>query len=439
MNRHTFWWGAAFVVTLGEIAFLAFLFAPTNEKQTPAEMSRVSINGHNKAGSGPVGGSVGTPARLGSSRVRGEQFGTWGSTPPALQYEPGEIIVADPPQDFLTKVRAAGYSMVEDIQLVNLGGAIYRMKIPPGSTIVREQRALANLFPGILIDVNHRYQGQASAPAPAPAPANSPRAMAGWDMGSATCGRGIRIGMIDAAIDQSHPALRDSDVEFRSFHGQGQQPGSANHGTAVAAMLVGSPEWGGLLSGATLKAANIFERDATGRIVSVASGVAKAMDWLAGQRLHVVNFGIAGADNKVVRQIVDKAYRKNVVMIAAAGNWNTDQHPAYPAAYDGVIAVTAFGYGGVLLPDASFGSYIDFAAPGANILTASPGGGGQLWSGTSFASPFIAVLSALEVARGKGSDTLTLRAVLSQASVDLGVKGWDSRYGWGYINQQPAC
>ncbi len=437
MNKNTFWWISAFVVTLGELAFLAYLFAPTHDKQTAAEMSRVSVNGQVKVGSGNVPGPVGAPARLGASRVRGEQFGTWGSKPPTLQYESGEILVADPPQNFLPKVRGAGYSMVENIRLTNLGGDIYRMKIPPGSTISREQRALANLFPGVLIDVNHHFQGQASAAFAAPA--NSPRAMAGWDRGSATCGTGIRIGMIDSAIDQSHPALRDSDVEFRSFHGQGQQPGSASHGTAVAAMLVGSPEWGGLLSGATLKAANIFERDAASRIFSVASGVAKAMDWLAGQRLHVVNFGIAGADNKVVRQIVDKAYRKNVVMVAAAGNWNTDQYPAYPAAYDGVIAVTAFGYGGALLPDASFGSYIDFAAPGANILSASPGGGKQLWSGTSFASPFIAVLSALEVARRKDSDTLTLRAVLSQSSVDLGTKGWDPRYGWGYINQQPAC
>jgi hypothetical protein len=400
-------------------------------------MNRVSVNGQGKAGSGSVGGAAGNQATFGGSRPRGKQFGTWGSKPPTLQFEPGEIIVADPPQDFLPKVRAAGYSMVENIRLTNLGGAIYRMKIPQGSTINREQRALANLFPGVLIDVNHHFQGQASVPIAAPA--NSPRAMARWDMGRATCGKGVRIGMIDSAIDQSHPALRDGDVEFRSFHGQGQQPGSANHGTAVAAMLVGSPEWGGLLSGATLKAANIFERDVAGRIISVASGVAKAMDWLAGQRLHVVNFCIAGADNKVIRQIVNKAYRKNIVMVAAAGNWNTDLHPAYPAAYDGVIAVTAFGYGGVLLPDASFGSYIDFAAPGANILTASPGGGKQLWSGTSFASPFIAALTALEVARGMGSDTLTLRAVLSQSSVDLGAKGWDPRYGWGYINQQPTC
>jgi subtilisin family serine protease len=203
--------------------------------------------------------------------------------------------------------------------------------------------------------------------------------------------------------------------------------------------MVGKPEWGGLLPGAVLRAGNMFETNEVGRDVGSAVGLMKSMDWLLGENLQAINFSVAGADNKIVRDIIEKAKAKNVAMIAAGGNWGTDQRPAYPAAYDEVMAVTAFGDKGVLYSHANFGAYIDFAAPGVDVFTATPGGGGKLQSGTSFASPFVTVLTALEVARGRAPDPKSIIPLLSQTVIDLGAKGRDDQFGWGYVAKQPAC
>ncbi len=170
----------------------------------------------------------------------------------------------------------------------------------------------------------------------------------------------------------------------------------------------------------------------------------KSINWLVGENLHAINVSVAGTDNKVMRIIVRKSLANMVILVAAAGNWATDKRPAFPAAYDDVLAVTAFGERGVLYSHANFGPYIDFAAPGVNIYTATPDGGGKLQSGTSFASPYLTVLIALEVARANAKKSAftaagNLRSYLSKTTVDMGPKGKDQKFGWGYVKMQPAC
>jgi hypothetical protein len=87
----------------------------------------------------------------------------------------------------------------------------------------------------------------------------------------------------------------------------------------------------------------------------------------------------------------------------------------------------------------NFGAFIDFAAPGANVFVAAPGGGGSLQSGTSFAVPYITVLAALEVAGGKPGASNALRSSFSRKTIDIGAKGRDKMFGWGFVNVQPSC
>ena len=199
------------------------------------------------------------------------------------------------------------------------------------------------------------------------------RPIAGWPEASAACGGGIRIGQIDSSRrPYATPPSTASGSNFMSFHKEGRRPGPADHGTAVAAMLVGKPTWGGLLPGAELFAANMFEINETGKIVGSGMGLLKAVDWLAGKSVQVVNLSVAGGDNKVVRTAFDRARDKGLVLVAAAGNWGTDKRPAYPAAYTDVIAVTAIDDKQQPYKNANRGAYIDFAAPGVRIYTAGP-------------------------------------------------------------------
>lgn len=354
--------------------------------------------------------------------------------PPYDLTEPGELLIADPPEAFADAARQMGYSIIEVVQLRQLGMRVVRLGIPSGIDEEQARRQLTARFPGINIDTHRAYESQGLSDYQK----NTARPMAGWPEASAACGGGIRLGQIDSPVDLSHPALEGQRIEYMSFHKDGRKPGPADHGTAVAAMLVGKPSWGGLLPGAELFAANMFEINETGKIVGSGMGLLKAIDWLAGKSVQVVNLSVAGGDNKVVRTAFDKAREKGLVLVAAAGNWGTDKRPAYPAAYRDVIAVTAIDAEQKPYKNANRGAYIDFAAPGVKIYTAVPQGG-RMMTGTSFATPYLAVLLAMHIEAGAPKSPGTLRSLLAQRVVDLGDPGKDTVFGYGIVGLRPKC
>jgi len=368
------------------------------------------------------------------SRNKKEAFGTFQSSLPENQFEEGELLVVDPPATFESGARQLGFTIIEKVSLGELAMNLYRLRIPTGSTTSQARQTLAGRFPGLTIDVNQHFEAQALKDYKD----KTARPIAGWRAAKPTCGQGIRLGMVDNGVEVNHPALKGQKVEFRSFHKKNRRPGPNDHGTAVAAIMVGKPEWGGLLPGAELKAANMFEMNETGRVVGSSVGLLRAVNWLATKKVKVINMSVAGGDNKIVRKALDKIKKKHLVLVAAAGNWGSADRPAYPAAYKEVVAVTAFGEERRVYSKANRGHYIDFAAPGVRIYTAVARGG-RVQSGTSFASPYVAVLIALELARGGEKSVDSLRKTLRDKVVDLGDPGKDDVYGWGFIDGAPAC
>ncbi|MBM3503431.1 MAG: hypothetical protein FJX65_06105 [Alphaproteobacteria bacterium] len=349
-----------------------------------------------------------------------------------------ELIVTNAPADFENSVGGLGFRIVEKIGLRALDMTVYRLRIPPQSNADDAKAALGRRYPGIVADVNHLYD---------PSQANESlrsgslaRDMAGWEQVPETCGKGLKLGSIDGFVDEKHPAFTNRTVRFRNFHRENLPPGAASHGTAVAALLVGHPAnrgFGGLLPGATLYAANMFEQDG-GQDSGNAVGFLKALDWMAEEKVHVVNMSIAGPDNTVVKLAVEKAKRNGLVMVAAAGNWGTADRPAFPGAYPAVIAVTAIDDKKLVYQDANRGDYVAFAAPGVKVWTAIPGGG-KFQSGTSFAAPFVTAQIALDIAKGAERDANAIKARYGANALDLGKPGKDEVFGFGIIRTPPKC
>ena len=152
----------------------------------------------------------------------------------------------------------------------------------------------------------------------------------------------------------------------------------------------------------------------------------------------MVNLSVAGGDNKVVRKAFNKAREKGLVLVAAAGNWGSASRPAYPAAYNEVIAVTALDKKRTIYKHANRGAYIDFAAPGVRVYTAVPKGG-KVMSGTSFATPYITVLLAMQIEGGAPRSAERLRKMMAGRVQDLGDPGRDDIFGWGVVKLRPKC
>jgi subtilisin family serine protease len=90
------------------------------------------------------------------------------------------------------------------------------------------------------------------------------------------------------------------------------------------------------------------------------------------------------------------AARGGAVVMAAAGNAGTTerQYPAAEAAL-GKLSVTASARNNRLADFANRGATVEIVAPGDQIISAVPGGGWGVWSGTSMAAPIAAGVAAL--------------------------------------------
>ncbi len=177
-----------------------------------------------------------------------------------------------------------------------------------------------------------------------------------------------RIGLVDSGLEREHPALAAVAIERFGCNGRAVP---AVHGTAVASLLVGfSPDFHGAAPGAHLFAADAWCGDAGpgGRV----EDVVRSLGWLVGERVGVINLSIVGPPNVVLEAVVRRVLVEGILVVAAAGNDGPNAPPLYPAAYDGVIAVTGVDAQRRVLLEAARGKHVRFAAPGADVLAASP-------------------------------------------------------------------
>jgi subtilisin family serine protease len=243
------------------------------------------------------------------------------------------------------------------------------------------------------------------------------------------------IGLIDTRINVEHPSLAGSRITVLPLFDAEAEPSSAYHGTAVAALLVGWGEVPGLVQGWQLLAVDAFKRG------DIATGydLARAVDMLAGHNVPIINMSLSGPDNAILAASVAEAARRDIVLIAAAGNDGPHAKPAYPAAYPDVIAVTAVDRSKHIYRRAARGAHIDIAAPGVNVWTAASVKGQRPRTGTSFAAPFVTAGVALILADNPGFSREEVEIVLENEADDLGERGRDEVFGWGLLDISSIC
>jgi subtilisin family serine protease len=136
---------------------------------------------------------------------------------------------------------------------------------------------------------------------------------------------------------------------------------------------------------------------------------------------------VVGPDNAVLSAVVRKVLAQSIVIVAASGNDGPNAPPLYPAAYPGVIAVTAVDGNAKVLIEASGGDHVRFAAPGADMLAASLGGQFASVRGTSFASPLVAGLVARLLASDDSAGVEQVVQRLAASAPDRGSSRRDRR------------
>jgi len=142
--------------------------------------------------------------------------------------------------------------------------------------------------------------------------------------------------------------------------------------------------------------------------------------------------------------LIKELYKLNIPIIAAAGNDGRSGAVNYPGKYPETICVTAFDDKGRPARFNSTGDTVDFSAPGVDIYSTFLNNQYAKLSGTSMATPFIAGLVALLIAKHKKQELETgendcvtvpqIKEHLVKYADDKGIVGKDSTWGYGVID-----
>ena len=367
-----------------------------------------------------------------------------------------EILAIDANPEALRNLEAAGFVARERRNLSALQVSINRLTIPPSLSLPAALARARQIAPGVAYEPNPVYRisddGQQAGPeiTEEVAQRQQPRCegsecysfeMVGWPNNPGRCGDGLRIGMTDTAIDRDHPALRNQIVQPQSFAAVGPERRSpTDHGTAMAALLVGDPASGfaGMLPAASLYAADVFHLDGGGQPQATLTDLVNGLDWLAGQQVSVINISMTGPPNRLLESAIQTLDGRGIGIVSAAGNGGPTAAPAFPAAYDSVVSVTAIGQDLRIYRLANRGDYIAFASPGVDIWSAGEGRTGRYRTGTSVAAAHVSAAIA-EILGEHGTDLSTALRMLRRDARDLGAPGHDPIFGWGLLQASPTC
>lgn len=199
--------------------------------------------------------------------------------------------------------------------------------------------------------------------------------------------------------------------------------------------------------------------------VRFAAGLPNDSGTIPSQPADIINLSLGGTGVDLgFQQVITKARQAGVIVVAAAGNDNTDL-PSYPAALDGVIAVGAIDINKQRASYSNFGDYLDIMAPGGDQTPDIDGDGMpdgilstvgheigttrnnspirftfDVFIGTSMAAPHVAGVIALMKAVNPNLTPLEFDNLLRSGKItdDLGLPRRDNQFGYGLLNAHQA-
>jgi hypothetical protein len=339
----------------------------------------------------------------------------------------GEVLAVSPSAVALAAARRLNFRVARQVNLPGVPLNAVVLQAPQGMSATDALATLRMADPNGVYDYNHVYD-----------PSSDGGIFSGvaslfGDSQSASA-HGLAIGMVDSGIELAHPALKRANIIAKNVTGPEKSP-AAEHGTAVASLLVG--DGGGLtpmLRGAKLYAADVYGGGVTG---GSADAIAKGLAWVAESGATVINVSLVGPANRLVEAVVKALLGRGHVIVAAVGNDGPAKGIEYPAAYDGVIAVTSVDKDMRIQLDANRGPEISFAALGVDVPVATLNKGYGRATGTSFAAPVVTARFARLMTRPDPAAARRIDERLVAEAVDLGAPGRDPVFGYGFLAPPP--
>lgn len=253
-------------------------------------------------------------------------------------------------------------------------------------------------------------------------------------------GFGIKVGVGDTGVDKTHLAgdlkgvveakdFTNSRFGFYDRHSHGSHCsghiGARSDGEGMI----------GLASSCTMVHAKVLGDSGSGS----SSGIARGIRWMIDQKCDIISLSLGGGFSQEIENACRDAANAGVFVMAAMGNNGTrgDGHPGNSRYTFGVVAVD---YNKKLATFSSRSRMARYSGYGVNVVSCGLNGTYVKMSGTSMATPDQAGLLALYLSWRKKYNlpmpkTMEeLESMLAPSVEDLGTPGWDTGYGFGFIN-----
>ncbi len=293
-------------------------------------------------------------------------------------------------------------------------------------------------------------------------------------------GSGVVVGVLDTGVDGAHVALTSrwrgntepaSECWLDAAElGHSTPQDTHGHGSHVMGTITGLADGDtiGVAPGAVWIASNIIN---AGTGVDFDNGVIASLEFMADpdgdpltmddvpvvvQNSWGVNEGFTGYYDCDSRwwDAIDNCEAAGVCLTWSAGNEGsgsgTLRSPADRAASptncfsvgstitSSPYTVSSFSSRGPSGCGGEFAMKPEIMAPGSDIYSVEAGGTYTYMSGTSMAGPHLAGVVALMRASNPNVDVITVKEVLMNTAIDLGVPGEDNDYGHGFVDAYQA-
>jgi subtilisin family serine protease len=231
----------------------------------------------------------------------------------------------------------------------------------------------------------------------------------GWAWDGST-GAGVKVCIVDSGIEAEHPLLggmvRGGAVVERGPeeilvreepHGD-----LFGHGTACAGIIHR------LAPGAELYSARVLGPNLKGSGGALIAGVR----WAVEKGMDVINLSLSTRKQEHVlglHDLADQAYFRNTVLVASANNMPVH---SYPWLFASVISVASHAEQDPYTFYYNPNPPVEFTAPGLDLELAWVGGSTAVGSGNSYATPHIAGIAALILAKHRRLTPFQLKTVL---------------------------
>jgi subtilisin family serine protease len=226
-----------------------------------------------------------------------------------------------------------------------------------------------------------------------------------YDPGST--GAGVHVYVLDTGLDLDHTDYVDRLGEGFSSRG-GVPQDDDGHGTHVAGTIGGTLF--GIAKAVTLHPVKVLT-GGSGSDSDVIRGIdfvtrnATANGWPA-----VANMSLGGGASPALDRAVCRSIEAGVSYAVAAGNENADACNGSPSRVHQALTTGATDRSDARAFFSNRGECVDLFAPGRDIVSAKLGGGSTTLSGTSMASPHVAGVAALCLARNPGASADAIRS-----------------------------